>query len=122
MTWVRRLTHFTWSHNNALKDHKDTFIIYKLKIKLFFHWLYILKFNFLFNKFFPDAILDKIKEAGFDVCLQKEVQLNEEQAKEFYKQQEGQPHFDELIGHMTSWDFCLVLVCLLSLKEMDWDV
>ncbi|XP_072034016.1 thioredoxin domain-containing protein 3 homolog isoform X2 [Amphiura filiformis] len=48
-----------------------------------------------------DSILQKIQEAGFEVCLQKEVQLTEEQAKEFYKEQEGTPHFEDLIREMT---------------------
>ncbi|XP_071942611.1 thioredoxin domain-containing protein 3 homolog isoform X8 [Antedon mediterranea] len=49
-----------------------------------------------------DSIIEKIQEAGFEVCLQKEIQLTEEQAKEFYKEQEGLDHFDELIQHMTN--------------------
>ncbi|XP_071490358.1 thioredoxin domain-containing protein 3 homolog [Diadema antillarum] len=49
-----------------------------------------------------DEILRKIQEAGFEVCLQKSIQLTEEQAKEFYKEQEGTPHFEDLIREMTS--------------------
>ncbi|XP_072181200.1 thioredoxin domain-containing protein 3 homolog isoform X3 [Diadema setosum] len=49
-----------------------------------------------------DEILQKIQEAGFEVCLQKSIQLTEEQAKEFYKEQEGTPHFEDLIREMTS--------------------
>ncbi|KAJ8020049.1 Thioredoxin domain-containing protein 3-like [Holothuria leucospilota] len=48
-----------------------------------------------------DAILEKIQEAGFEVCLQKEVQLTEEQAKIFYKEHEGQPFYEDLITEMT---------------------
>ena len=46
-------------------------------------------------------MLEKIQEAGFEVCLQKMVQLTEEQAKEFYREQEGTPHFEDLIREMT---------------------
>nr|P90666.1 RecName: Full=Thioredoxin domain-containing protein 3 homolog; AltName: Full=Intermediate chain 1; AltName: Full=NME/NM23 family member 8 [Heliocidaris crassispina]BAA09934.1 intermediate chain 1 [Heliocidaris crassispina] len=49
-----------------------------------------------------DEMLQKIQEAGFEVCLQKMVQLTEDQAKEFYKEQEGTPHFEDLIREMTS--------------------
>nr|XP_054754223.1 thioredoxin domain-containing protein 3 homolog isoform X7 [Lytechinus pictus] len=49
-----------------------------------------------------DEMIQKIQEAGFEVCLQKMVQLTEEQAKEFYKEQEGTPHFEDLIREMTS--------------------
>lgn len=54
--------------------------------------------------FFSDAILEKIQEAGFEVCLQKEVQLTEEQAKIFYKEHEGQPFYEDLITEMTKWE------------------
>ena len=46
-------------------------------------------------------MLQKIQEAGFEVCLQKMVQLTEEQAKDFYKEQEGTAHFEDLIREMT---------------------
>lgn len=49
-----------------------------------------------------DEMLQKIQEAGFEVCLQKMVQLTEEQAKDFYKEQEGTAHFEDLIREMTS--------------------
>ena len=48
-----------------------------------------------------DEMLQKIQEAGFEVCLQKMVQLTEEQAKDFYKEQEGTAHFEDLIREMT---------------------
>ena len=31
------------------------------------------------------------------------MQLTEEQAKEFYKEQEGTPHFEDLIREMTAY-------------------
>ncbi|XP_070570046.1 thioredoxin domain-containing protein 3 homolog isoform X6 [Ptychodera flava] len=49
-----------------------------------------------------DAIIDKVQEAGFEIALQKEIQLTEDQAKEFYKEHEGQEYFDGLVANMTS--------------------
>ncbi|CAH1788236.1 unnamed protein product [Owenia fusiformis] len=49
-----------------------------------------------------DAILEKIRAAGFEVALQKEVQLTKEQAEEFYKEHEGQDYFEELTTRMSS--------------------
>ncbi|XP_046555994.1 LOW QUALITY PROTEIN: thioredoxin domain-containing protein 3 homolog [Haliotis rubra] len=49
-----------------------------------------------------DEIMEKIKEAGFKVALQKEMTLTEDQAKEFYKEHTDKPYFDELIARMTS--------------------
>ena len=48
-----------------------------------------------------DEILEKIKEAGFTVAMQKVVELTPEQAGEFYKEHEGQPYYDELIERMS---------------------
>ena len=36
-----------------------------------------------------DSIVGKIKEAGFEIALQKELTLSKEQAAEFYKEHEG---------------------------------
>ena len=48
-----------------------------------------------------DEILEKIKESGFQVALQKEIQLSREQAEEFYKEHTGEAYFEELINRMT---------------------
>ncbi|XP_061432496.1 LOW QUALITY PROTEIN: thioredoxin domain-containing protein 6-like [Lethenteron reissneri] len=49
-----------------------------------------------------DAVLGAIKEAGFHIAMQKEVILTEEQAREFYREHEGQDYFSTLVKHMTS--------------------
>lgn len=43
----------------------------------------------------------KIKEAGFQVAMQKEMQLTKEQAEEFYSEHKDQPYFDELTNRMS---------------------
>ncbi|XP_074646778.1 thioredoxin domain-containing protein 6-like isoform X3 [Tubulanus polymorphus] len=49
-----------------------------------------------------DSIMEKIQEAGFEVAIQKEIQLTQEQAEEFYKEHKEQPYFEELVARMTS--------------------
>ncbi|KAK6181619.1 hypothetical protein SNE40_009441 [Patella caerulea] len=49
-----------------------------------------------------EEILEKIRESGFKVALQKEMTLTKEQAAEFYKEHEGQPYFEDLITRMSS--------------------
>ncbi|XP_076450826.1 thioredoxin domain-containing protein 6-like isoform X3 [Babylonia areolata] len=49
-----------------------------------------------------DEILQKIKEAGFQIALQKEVVLTKEQAEEFYREHEGQHYYEELTKRMSS--------------------
>jgi len=45
----------------------------------------------------------KIHEEGFRIAMQKELQLNREQAENFYNDHRGQPYFDELISRMTMY-------------------
>ncbi|XP_041374387.1 thioredoxin domain-containing protein 3 homolog isoform X9 [Gigantopelta aegis] len=49
-----------------------------------------------------DEIMDKIKEAGFRVALQKEMTLTKEQAEEFYKEHRDKPYFEELTTRMSN--------------------
>ncbi|KAL8583280.1 hypothetical protein ACOMHN_043057 [Nucella lapillus] len=49
-----------------------------------------------------DAILERIKEAGFQIALQKEVTLTKEQAEDFYKEHAGQHYYEELTARMSS--------------------
>lgn len=51
--------------------------------------------------FGTDEILQAIHDAGFQVAIQKEMTLSEEQAREFYKEHEGQDYLQSLINHMT---------------------
>ncbi|XP_025103800.1 thioredoxin domain-containing protein 3 homolog isoform X3 [Pomacea canaliculata] len=49
-----------------------------------------------------DEILEKIKEAGFQIALQRTVQLTKQQAEDFYSEHVGQPYFEELTNDMSS--------------------
>ena len=59
-----------------------------------------------------DAILEKIKEAGFRIALQKELTLTKEQAEEFYHEHAGQPYFDELTIRMSRYSLLFLGVYL----------
>ena len=59
-----------------------------------------------------DAILEKIKEAGFRIALQKELTLTKEQAEEFYKEHAGQPYFEELTIRMSRYSLLFLGICL----------
>lgn len=43
----------------------------------------------------------KICESGFQVAMQKEINFTREMVNEFYKEYQGQEHFDQLIQNMT---------------------
>jgi len=49
-----------------------------------------------------DAIINKIKEAGFRISAQKEVNLTKDLASWFYKEHEGKQFFDSLTEYMSS--------------------
>ncbi|KAK7939530.1 hypothetical protein WMY93_002856 [Mugilogobius chulae] len=49
-----------------------------------------------------DEILRRISEAGFNVALQREVTLTEEQVRQFYSQQVDESYFPALLKTMTS--------------------
>ena len=51
---------------------------------------------------FTDDIVAKIRESGFKIAMKKEVQLNKEQAEEFYSEHKDQEYFDELTNRMSS--------------------
>jgi nucleoside diphosphate kinase len=46
-----------------------------------------------------DAIISKIKENGFEIVQERQVQLTKTEAGLFYKEHEGRPFYEEL----TSW-------------------
>lgn len=49
-----------------------------------------------------DAILGKIHEAGFEIAMQKEVELSQEQAEAFYSEHKDEEFFEALVKTMTS--------------------
>lgn len=52
-----------------------------------------------------EAILKKIKDAGFEIAMTKTVTLDKKQAEEFYAEHKNQPFFNELINEMTRYLF-----------------
>ncbi|XP_026530661.1 thioredoxin domain-containing protein 3 [Notechis scutatus] len=49
-----------------------------------------------------ESILNRIVENGFEIAMQKEITLSEEQAREFYRESENQDYFPYLLDQMTS--------------------
>ncbi|XP_026557970.1 thioredoxin domain-containing protein 3 [Pseudonaja textilis] len=49
-----------------------------------------------------ESILNRIVENGFEIAMQKEITLSEEQAREFYRGCENQDYFPYLLDQMTS--------------------
>uniref|UniRef100_A0A8B9ZUF3 NME/NM23 family member 8 n=1 Tax=Anas zonorhyncha TaxID=75864 RepID=A0A8B9ZUF3_9AVES len=49
-----------------------------------------------------DSIIQRIKDDGFEIAMQKEINLSEEQAREFYKEHENEDYFPFLLEEMTS--------------------
>ena len=50
---------------------------------------------------YKDQILDKIQNANFKIAMQKEVQLNKEDAALFYKAHKDKSFFEDLIIEMS---------------------
>ena len=50
-----------------------------------------------------DKILEKIKENGFKIGMMKKVQLDRQQAEEFYAEHQDKPFFEDLVKEMTRY-------------------
>ena len=48
-----------------------------------------------------DAIIQKIRDSGFDVLRTTETQLTKDQAEEFYADKKNEPYFQDLVHEMT---------------------
>ncbi|NWI24973.1 TXND3 protein, partial [Sula dactylatra] len=48
------------------------------------------------------SIMQRIKDDGFKIAMQKEIVLSEEQTREFYKEHENEDYFPVLLEQMTS--------------------
>ncbi|XP_066485285.1 thioredoxin domain-containing protein 3 [Tiliqua scincoides] len=49
-----------------------------------------------------DSILQRIKDDGFTIAMQREIVLTEAQARDFYKEHENEDYFPVLLEQMTS--------------------
>ncbi len=50
-----------------------------------------------------DAIIERIKENGFEIAMAKTLQFSQSDAEDFYKEQKDQPFFDDLVNEMTRY-------------------
>jgi hypothetical protein len=50
---------------------------------------------------YKDAIIQKIKESGFEIAIAKTVQLDQTQAEEFYAEHKNKAFFNDLVKEMT---------------------
>jgi nucleoside diphosphate kinase len=51
-----------------------------------------------------EEILAKMQEAGFKVVFEKEIQLTEEKAKEFYNEHAEKPFYADLVSWMSRYN------------------
>lgn len=58
-----------------------------------------------------DEILERIKQAGFKIAVEKEIQLTEELAKEFYSEHADKPFFSELVSWMSRYPLLYSTKC-----------
>lgn len=49
-----------------------------------------------------DAIIQKIKDNGFDIAMTKTVHLDKESAEDFYSEHRDKPYFNDLVNEMTA--------------------
>ena len=61
----------------------------------------LLSKRIVFCLFSPDAIIDKIHEAGFRIAARKETTITRDIAEKFYEDQKDKEFFNDLVEHMT---------------------
>ncbi|KAJ3132964.1 Thioredoxin domain-containing protein 3 [Geranomyces variabilis] len=59
-----------------------------------------------------DAILERIRAKGFKIVAEKEVELTRDQAREFYKEHDGQAFYEELVTWMSTPDLPIYAMVL----------
>jgi nucleoside diphosphate kinase len=50
-----------------------------------------------------EEIIEKLKEAGFKIAIEKEIQLTEDMAKRFYAEHAEKPFYSELVSWMSRY-------------------
>ncbi len=61
---------------------------------------------------YKDDVLEKIKSSGFEIAMARQVQLDRQDAEDFYSEQRDQPFFEELVAEMISGP--LMVLCLVK--------
>ena len=49
---------------------------------------------------FSEKIVQRIKESGFEIAMNKKVQFDQSQAEQFYQEHKGKPFFNDLVKEM----------------------
>nr|XP_016850164.1 PREDICTED: thioredoxin domain-containing protein 3 [Anolis carolinensis] len=66
-----------------------------------------------------DEIINKVKQAGFIISEMKETQITPEMAAQFYKAQENQPFFGQLVDYMSNGPSMVMILTKENAVE-DW--
>ncbi|CAF0900822.1 unnamed protein product [Rotaria sordida] len=54
-------------------------------------------------KLYKDAIIDRIRDSGFEVTRTLEIQLTRQQVEEFYASKKNEPYYEDIIQEMTRY-------------------
>ena len=63
--------------------------------------------NILFCLINTEEVIQRIKEAGFKIQLEKEVTLTKDVASQFYREHEGKEFYDGLTDYMARYVYLL---------------